>query len=190
MVRGGMWEAGGLALGVLLATGAMGFSNSDRGREAPAPTLPQGSFNVHVDIVLPGSPDAIYDALTGDITPWWDHSFSGKPARMYIEAKPQGGFYEIFDGSGDGVLHATVIYAQRGKRLTFDGPLGFLGAALKMVTTYNLAAVGADSTRLSVVSHGVGEMDPAWPAAADQVWHHFIIERFKPYIIAHQHSSK
>ena len=35
----------------------------------------------------------------------------------YIEPRPGGGFIEIFDDEGNGVLHATVIYADRGKLL-------------------------------------------------------------------------
>ncbi len=86
-----------------------------------------GVFSFEKELTLPGSPEVIYHAITGDISGWWDHSFSSSPAKFYIEPRPGGGFYEIIDESGDGVLHATVIYAQRGKLLRFDGPLGFSG---------------------------------------------------------------
>ena len=72
-------------------------------------------FVFQIEQDLPGAPEIIYDAITGDISGWWDHSFSQNPKKFYIEAKPGGGFYEIFDDSGDGVLHGTVIYAKRGK---------------------------------------------------------------------------
>lgn len=74
-------------------------------------------FSFTQQLTLPGSPTEIYDAVTGDISGWWDHSFSDKPYKLYIEAKPGGGFYEIFNESGDGVKHATVTFADRGKRL-------------------------------------------------------------------------
>ena len=104
-----------------------------------------GSFSLEQELTLPASPDAVYDALTGDISPWWDHSFSQKPDKLYIEPRPGGGFYEIFNSSGDGALHATVIYAERGKRLRFTGPLGLSGEPVDMVTTYELSpdAAGA-----------------------------------------------
>src|SRR5579863_7165429 len=79
--------------------------------------LKTGAFQVQQELMLPASPEAVYDAVTGDISGWWDHSFSAHPKKLYIEAKPGGGFYEIFNDSGDGALHATVIYAERGKRL-------------------------------------------------------------------------
>ena len=141
-----------------------------------------GAFTINHQLTLPGTPELIYDAITGDISDWWDHSFSEKSALFYIDAKPGGGFYEIFDESGDGVLHATVIAAQRGKLLRFDGPLGLSGKAIKLVTTYNFEKINSDSTLLKVTVNGSGEYDPKWPSLIDNVWKHFIFEQFKPYI--------
>lgn len=133
-------------------------------------------------VTLPGDPVYIYDSISGDISGWWDHSFSETPARLYLEAKPGGGFYEIFDESGDGALHATVTYAHRGKLLRFDGPLGLAGQAFHMVTTYSFEPVGTDSTSLAVEIHAAGEIDDNIPGIVEKVWEHFIFERFKPYI--------
>lgn len=138
-------------------------------------------FVIEQDLVLPASPEAVYDAVTGDITPWWDHSFSAKPKKLYIDARPGGGFYEIFDDSGDGAWHATVIYAQRGKRLTFNGPLGLSGRAMDVVTTYNLKPDPA-GTRFHLTVAIAGQIDEATAKIIDDVWHHFLFERFKPYI--------
>jgi len=152
--------------------------------EAANRELRVGSFAIEHTLVLPGSPEAIYDALSGDISGWWDHTFSEKPAKFYLEAKPGGGFWEIFDASGDGVKHAEVIFAQRGKLLRFDGPLGLSGHAVKMVATYTLEPAGADSTRLEFSAHASGEFEDSWPATVDGVWRHFLFERFKPYVEA------
>ncbi len=141
-----------------------------------------GAFSTTVEVTLPGAPETIYDAITGDLTPWWDHKFSENPARFVLEPKPGGGFWEIFDASGDGVRHAVVIYAQRGKLLRFDGPLGLSGRAVQMVTTYSFETAGADSTKLSVQVHVAGEIDDELPGTVHAVWRHFIVERFKPYI--------
>ncbi len=32
-----------------------------------------------------------------EFSAWLDHSFSDKPLKIFIEARPGGGFYEIFD---------------------------------------------------------------------------------------------
>jgi hypothetical protein len=144
--------------------------------------LPFGAFAIEHELVLPGRPEAIFDAATGDISAWWDHTISGKPAKFYIEPKPGGAFWEIFDDSGDGVKHAEVIYAQRGKLLRFDGPLGLSGRALHLVHTYTFEAVGQDSTRLKLSVHASGEVEEGLPTIVDRVWRHFLFEQFKPYI--------
>jgi hypothetical protein len=139
-------------------------------------------FSFEQQLTLPGNPEKIYDAITGDISGWWDHSFSEKPYKLYIEAKPGGGFYEIFNESGDGVKHATVTIAERGKMLRFEGPLGLSGMAVNLVNTYKFEPVGKDSTRLQLSVHGAGEVPEGIPAIVESVWHHFLFERFKPYI--------
>jgi len=53
-------------------------------------------YTIEQEIVLPGSPVEVYDAVTGDISPWWDHKFTPKPKKFYLEPRPGGGFYEIF----------------------------------------------------------------------------------------------
>ncbi|MCU4156317.1 hypothetical protein J1N10_10030 [Carboxylicivirga sp. A043] len=143
-------------------------------------TEQQHHFSFTIETQLPGEPEVVYDNLTGDISPWWDHTFSGHPHQLFIEAKPGGGFYEIFDESGDGVRHAVVTGAQKGKLLRMEGPLGLAGHALTLVTTYHLSEVN-DSTHLKVEVHGAGEYKKDWPQVIENVWTHFIIERFKPY---------
>ena len=141
-----------------------------------------GAYAIEFDVMLAGRPGPVYDAITGDISGWWDHSFSQKPYRLYIEAKPGGGFYEIFNRQGEGVKHATVTYAERGKVLRFEGPLGLAGRALSAVTTYRFAPAGGDSTKLSLAVHMAGEIDPETARQVEGVWRHFLIERFKPYV--------
>lgn len=142
--------------------------------------LAYGGYSVELEVILPVSPNVAYDAATGDIGAWWDHSFSQHPKRLYIEAKPGGGFYEIFDDSGNGVLHAVVNYADRGKLLRFTGPLGFSGNALDAVTTYEFKPEGS-GTRLRISVNMVGQISNEDAQAADQVWHHFA-DRLKAYI--------
>ena len=153
--------------------------------EKPKPRYDIFAFDK--EVTLPGTPEQIFDAATGDISGWWDHSFSENPKKFFIEAKPGGGFWEIFDDKGNGVLHATVIYSQRGKMIRFDGPLGLSGRAVQIVTTYEFSEVGADSILMKVSVHGSGEMEEGMPAIVEKVWEHFIFERFEPYIKAGKH---
>jgi hypothetical protein len=147
-------------------------------------------FSFDKQVTLPGTPEVIFDAVTGDISGWWDHSFSEHPKKFFIEPKPGGGFWEIFDDEGNGVLHATVIYADRGKILRFDGPLGLSGKAIQVVTTYEFESVGSDSTLFKVSVHAAGEVDEGVPEIVESVWNHFIFERLEPYIKAGKHPIK
>jgi len=146
-----------------------------------------GAFSFTKEVTLPGTTEVIFVAATGDISGWWDHSVSKNPVDFYIEPIPGGGFWEFFDDKGNGVLHATVIAADRGKLLRFDGPLGLAGTAIHLVTTYTFEPVGSDSTLMKISVHGAGEVDDGTPAIVEKVWEHFIFERFKPYIESDGH---
>jgi hypothetical protein len=141
-----------------------------------------GAFSFTKELTLPGTPEVIFYAATGDISGWWDHSVSENPVELYIEPIPGGGFWEFFDDEGNGVLHATVIAADRGKLLRFDGPLGLAGIAIHLVTTYTFEPSGSDSTLMKISVHGAGEVEDGTPAIVEKVWEHFIFERFEPYI--------
>jgi hypothetical protein len=144
-------------------------------------------FSFDKKVTLPGTPEIIFDAVTGDISGWWDHHMSEHPKKLFIEPVPGGGFWEIFDDEGNGVLHARVIYADRGKLLRFDGPLGLSGKAIQMVTTYQFEPVGSDSTLFKVSVHAAGEVDEGVPTIVERVWQHFIFDQLKPYIEAGKH---
>jgi hypothetical protein len=141
-----------------------------------------GAFQITHNLTLPGSPETLFDQVTGDISGWWDHAMSEKPLKFYIEPKAGGGFYEIFDETGNGVKHAEVIYAQRGKLLRFVGPLGLSGHAINLVTSYQFEAVGKDSVKLNVTVNAAGQMEEGWAETVDRVWYHFLFERLKPYV--------
>jgi uncharacterized protein YndB with AHSA1/START domain len=146
-----------------------------------------GAFSFEKELTLPGTPEEIFDAVTGDISGWWDHSVSENPIELFIEPIPGGGFWEIFDEEGNGVLHATVIAADRGKLLRFDGPLGLAGSAIQLVTTYNFSLADNDSTLMKVSVHTAGEMNDKTPAIVESVWDHFIFEQLKQYIESGEH---
>lgn len=169
-----------LAAAVLLAAGAA------RAEHRPLAT---GAFEVTDRLLLPGTPEEIFDAFTGDISGWWDHSFSGHPYRLYIEPEPGGGFWEIFDKDGNGVLHADVTAAVRGKLLRLVGPLGLAGNALYMVSTLEFEPVDGGHTVLKLTVRASGQMQEGWEEAVDATWHHFLHEQFKPYVESGKHQK-
>lgn len=148
------------------------------------------NFSFEMNFTYPGTPEFVYDHLTGDISEWWDHSFSENPEKLYIEARPGGGFYEIFDPQGNGARHATVIYADRGKLLRMEGPLGLSGQAITLVCTYSLSSAGKDSTHLVLNVNGSGDYSEEIPDLVRQVWEHFLWEQFRPYLELHHQSIR
>lgn len=174
------------AVAGFLVTALLGHHFEPRVVTAAEEIVPAG-FSFTIERTVPGTPVEIYDALTGDISGWWDHTVSRNPARLFIEPRPGGGFYEFFNEAGDGVRHAVVTAAERGVMLRFEGPLGLAGHAIHMVHTYELERVAESSTRLKVSVHGVGEVREGWAETVEEVWNHFINERFVPYVEAGRH---
>jgi uncharacterized protein YndB with AHSA1/START domain len=146
-------------------------------------------FTIEQEIVLPGSPVEVYDAVTGDISPWWDHHFTEKPKKLYIDPRPGGVFDEIFNDAGDGALHATVIYAERGKRLRYTGPLILSGRVADFAVTYDLASDPA-GTRFHLTANLAGQLPDGVEKIVDSVWHHFLFERLKPYLESPEYKNR
>jgi hypothetical protein len=144
--------------------------------------LRTGAFAFDVTLTLPGTPEEIFGAMTGDISGWWDHTFSEHPKKLYIEPVVGGGFYEVFDDAGNGVRHAVVTYVDRPKILRIEGPLGLAGNAFQGVYTFTFEPVGSDSTKLLLAAQCAGHVEEAWEPLVEKVWRHFLIERFKPYV--------
>ena len=164
----GVRTAAALVAAGLLALGAAAPARAE------VKALDLGGFDLAQHLVVRGTPAQVYDMITGDLSPWWDHTFSDHPKKLYIEPWPGGGFYEIFDDAGNGVKHATVTWADRGKRLRFEGPLGLTGNAVVFVCTYDLAAQGADSTKVHFTGSLAGKNQKDWAAGVDGVWGHFL----------------
>ena len=163
--------------GLTLAAGTLAFGAA----HAELVSKPVTAWSITHRVMLPGSPERAYDAATGDIAPWWDHSFHEKPLRLVLEPWAGGGFREIWNAQGEGVRHATVAWAERGKRLRFEGPLGLAGEGILLVTTWDFTAKG-DSTELRCTSNLTGSVAPGHEKAVDQVWAHFLTGRLKPYV--------
>lgn len=146
--------------------------------------VPTGSFRFEFTVAMPGSPEEVFDAATGDVSGWWDHSMSGDPIELTIEPRPGGHFLEIMDEQGGGVVHATVIQAQRGKLLRMHGPMGLAGFAVDMVTTWTLEENDAGGTDFHVEVHAAGEIYEDWGELVEKTWRHFIEGRLLPHLEA------
>ncbi len=140
------------------------------------------AFSFTKSISVLGKSDAVFDTITGNIKPWWDHTFSDNPYKLYIEPYPGGGFYELFDDQHNGIRHAVVTAADKGKLLRLEGPLGMAGNAIHLVSTIKLSNQGSDSTIITIQVNAAGKIEKEWPLLIEKVWIHFIEERLKPYL--------
>jgi len=148
-----------------------------------ADEIPTGAFAFAFTSTLPAPPAAVWEAATGDVLPWWDHSMSGAPHALEIQPRPGGLFLETFDAGGDGVAHATVTYAKRNELLRMEGPMGLAGHAVHMVTTWTFApGTAAGTCDMTVAVHAAGEVHEGWPEVVEATWRHFIDERLGPYL--------
>jgi hypothetical protein len=150
-------------------------------REGPKTFTPSG-FSFELEAYVPGTPEEAFDLFTGDVSPWWDHHYSAKPAKLVLEPKPGGQFVELFDAAGNGAEHARVLVAERGKELVFRGPLGFgrMGVHLDFVHRVTFETKGT-GTRVHLSVHAAGEVQEGWPATVEGVWKHFLIEQYQTY---------
>jgi hypothetical protein len=164
-----------MALGMLLTLLAAAA-------QAEIRTAPSGAFSFTLSGDMKGTPAEVFAAATGDITPWWDHTMSGDPLKMYVEPVLGGAFMEIFNEQGDGVRHAVVTGVVKNEMLRYEGPLGLAGHALHMVTTWTFAPAGEGRTTVSVEVHGAGEVHDGWPEVIEKTWRHFLFERLQVYL--------
>lgn len=148
---------------------------------AKAAPAERRAFSISQRFEIAAPPKIVFAAATGDISPWWDHTFSDRPYALILEAKPGGRFLERFDDGNAGALHAQVIYVQAPNVLRMEGPLGLSGKAVTMVTTYDLEAVPG-GTALTVTVNAAGQLAEQDEALVTDVWRHFIKERLKPYV--------
>src|SRR5215217_2012944 len=84
-------------------------------------------------------PKAAYDAFV-KIGRWWNdaHSFSGAAKNIAIEPKAGGCWCEALPNGGS-VRHMTVVHANPGAMLVFNGglgPLQFMGVAGSMKVSF------------------------------------------------------
>lgn len=82
-------------------------------------------FHVQTVVSIDAHPDEVYDALTRQISQWWDasHSYSGEGNNFYMEARANGCFCEMLPNGGS-VMHMLIAHADPGKTLRLLGGLG------------------------------------------------------------------
>ncbi len=129
--------------------------------DARAKVVSQGAsgFMIAHEAEVAVDPKAAYDAFV-EVGRWWNdsHSFSGAAKNLSIEPKAGGCWCEALPNGGS-VRHMTVVHANPGAMLVFNGglgPLQFMGVAGSMQVSFKAKGSG---TQVSVV-YAVGGYDP------------------------------
>lgn len=107
-------------------------------------STPNG-FTTRTATEISAVPRAVYLALTGQVSSWWDpqHTWSGDAKNMSIDARAGGCFCEKL-ANGGSVQHMTVILAEPAKTLRMRGALGPLQEQAVVGTiTWTLTEAGA-----------------------------------------------
>lgn len=149
---------------------------------APDEQVRTFTFEMGVDLV--GTPEQAWAHFTGDISPWWDHTFSPEPEHLILDARVGGSFYEAFDKVGNGAEHAKVIYAERPKMIRMDGPLGLSGLAVHVIYELRFSERQGGGSRIDLRVQGMGSVDDKLVETVEAVWTHFLVEQFEPYLRA------
>lgn len=109
---------------VLAAASAAVIAAAGAARAEVVESQPHG-FQVKSTVEIAAKPDAVWRALTRDVSRWWDpaHTWSGDAKNLSIRAKPGGCFCEKMPNGG-GVQHMTVNYVSVNQGLHMTGQLG------------------------------------------------------------------
>ena len=85
-------------------------------------------FTVQSVLEVPVSRAQVYQAFVANVGSWWhpDHTFSGDPSRMSLDARATGCLCEQLDAGS--VRHMTVVYVDAGRLIRLEGGLGPLQA--------------------------------------------------------------
>lgn len=132
-----------------------------------------------MEVRIGARPGAVWQALTDDIARWWPGPFycgggEGRPT-FRLEAHPGGRMWEDW-GGGDGLLWATVVQVQAGKRLELTGTTGpDWGGPSTWFGAFELQPDG-QGTRLRFSESGFGRVSEAGLREKEKGWR-FLFEQ-------------
>ena len=130
------------------------------------------------EISLRATPDAVFGALTAGIDSWWPARHVNG-SRMILEPYVNGRFYEAFDETGQGVLHAIVTFIKQDEEIRLRGSLQFgdgagYGPVPDSTVRIVLAADGG-VTRVTLSHYFGGDATAERLAATRRQWRDILV---------------
>jgi DNA-binding transcriptional ArsR family regulator/uncharacterized protein YndB with AHSA1/START domain len=158
---------------------------SPGGNAMPQPTPDRSPLDLIVieqEIGLAAPPARVFEALLGDISPWWGRPYVQNHERVQsitIEPRLGGRFLEQWS-DGEGAIWATVTTLRRNERLILTGSMA-MGGAVHGTMRFDLLA-REDATILEFSHHAMGEVTEEMRQSYGVGWKDLLGHRLKTWV--------
>ncbi len=151
----------------------------------PAQSAADETICIEQSLLLQAAPSIVFEALTVGINRWWDPRASSD-SEVRLEPYVNGRFYEAFNGSGQGVLYATITYIKQDEELRLRGTPEILGQIEQTSIADNylrFVLQPQDNCTLLCLSHRIAcNGNETARIGVDSHWHVLLEQRFKPFV--------
>jgi DNA-binding transcriptional ArsR family regulator len=151
----------------------------------PAQTGAEETACIEQSLLLEAAPSTVFEALTVDIDRWWDPRASSE-SQIRLEPYVNGRFFEAFNGSGQGILYATITYIKQDEELRLRGTPEILRQIEQTSIADNylrFVLQPQDNCTLLCLSHTVTcSGDEMTRIDVDSHWRVLLEQRLKPFV--------
>lgn len=149
-------------------------------------TTPVTVSEIRCEVRIEASPERVWEALVGDVTPWWHEAYytnalGPKQGGYHIEPRLGGHMYEDW-GDGQGLIWGTVIGLETKRFLQILGDSSAeWGGPSRNCMTLKLEADG-DATIFKFHSSHLGRVSAATTKSLDEGWEFLFDQCLKRYV--------
>jgi DNA-binding transcriptional ArsR family regulator/uncharacterized protein YndB with AHSA1/START domain len=138
-------------------------------------------FRIEQEILINGSREQVYKALTENIGDWWEFRLApkGVPSTISVEPVPGGQFIEKWS-EREGALWGTVYYVNAPEEIRLHGHLGMRGAVNSAYTYRLIEKDGGTALQLSHTASGLIEEN--WEQEHSEGWKHLLGNLLKNFV--------
>ena len=139
------------------------------------------AFRIEQEVLINGSREQVFKALTENIGHWWEFRLApkGTTSTLSLNPAPGGQFIEKW-GEKEGAVWGNVYYVNAPEEIRLQGHLGMRGAVNSSYTYRLIEKDGATSLQLSHSASGVIEEN--WEQEHSEGWKHLLGNLLKNYI--------
>ena len=142
-----------------------------------------GSLAIEQEIPIAAPRAKVFDALTGDVSPWWGRPYTQDAERiesLVIEPELGGRFMEKWSDE-DGAVWCVVTNFLRDRRLILQGTMAMPGATFGSIR-FDLEDGPDSGTLLKLSHHAIGEVTDTMRDGYDAGWTDLLGRRLKAWV--------